>query len=295
MTSKRIAHVALTAALSAAAGSSLAHISYSGRDFGTVAVGSSVTIANQTVSGNFGWADASDQSLVFDTHYATWHTVDSASYTSASFTDGVDNLYYGDSHKGRAFRFHLDATETVTISATSNPTATVASVGGLAPGFSVYQGLAALSPFPPSQTSLPSSADHDFSAASQVWRTSQVQAVTGNASYNFLATQGSWNALGNWSIGGDGDLPGDFSQLSSFVYVGSAATTLKDGMATATLTLGPGDYSIFVGGDDIAAKSATDAIKAYGVSLTVSAVPEPQAALLLLLGLPLVLRRRRDA
>jgi len=66
-------------------------------------------------------------------------------------------------------------------------------------------------------------------------------------------------------------------------------------MATATLTLGPGDYSIFVGGDDIAAKSATDAIKAYGVSLTVSAVPEPQAALLLLLGLPLVLRRRRDA
>jgi len=186
---KHISRPMAALGLLAAAGASHAHISYSGRDFGTVAVGSSVTIANQTVSGNFGWADASDQSLVFDTHYATWHTVDSASYTSASFTDGVDNLYYGDSHKGRAFRFHLDATETVTISATSNPTATVASVGGLAPGFSVYQGLAALSPFPPSQTSLPSSADHDFSAASQVWRTSQVQAVTGNASYGYLATQ----------------------------------------------------------------------------------------------------------
>lgn len=270
-----------------------AHISYSGRDFGTIG-SSSVTISNQTVSSNFGWADASDLSLAFDANYAAWHTVDSASYTAASFTDGVDNLYYGDSHKGKAFRFHLDTTQTLTISATSNASATVASVGGLAPGFSVYQGLAAIAPFTAPQTS----ADHDFAAASQAWRTSAVQADAGNGSYDYLATQGSWNALGNWYLGGDGEPSGNLSVLSFFQYVGSAATAVHDGTASGTFTLGPGDYTIFVGGDDILAKSQADSIKAYGVSLTVAAVPEPETYGMLLVGLGLVgaaVRRRKGA
>lgn len=279
---------ALVAAAGAVASSAaLAHISYSGRDFGTIANGSSpVTISGQTVTSNFGWADASDQSLAFDSNYASWHTVDGAAYSANTFTDGVDNLYWGDSHKGRAFRFHLDGALTLTITATSNATAT--SVGGLAPGFSVYRGLAAIAPFTPSQTS----ADHDFAGASQAWRTSQVRTVTSNAALDYFATQGSWNALGDWSIGGDND-----NSLSSFQYVGSKATTVHDGVASGTFALGPGDYTIFIGGNDLTSKSATDAIRAYGLALTVSAVPEPQAAWMLAGGLLLLagLQRRRRA
>lgn len=272
----------------------LAHISYTNRNFGTIATGSNVTISNQTVSGNFGWADASDLGLAFDTNYASWHTVDSASYTSSSFTDGLDNLYFGDSHKGKAFRFHLDTTHTLSITGTANATATGTSVGGLATGFSVYQGLAAISPFPATQTSLPSSADHDFAAASQAWRTTRAQSI--NASYNYLATQGSWNALGNWYIGGDGDASGDVSKLSFFQYVGSAATTVHNGTASGTFTLGPGDYTIFVGGNDILAKNQLDSVKAYGVSLQVTAVPEPESYAMLLAGLGLIgaIARRRQ-
>ena len=65
-----------------------------------------------------------------------------------------------------------------------------------------------------------------------------------------------------------------------------------DGVASKTLTLGPGDYSLFVGGADIANKGTSDAAKTYGLSLSVSAVPEPQAALLMLLGLPVLALRR---
>jgi len=283
-------HLSVAGALAIlAAAPASAHISYSGRDFGSITGSSNVTISNQTVTGNFGWADASDQSLVFDSNYASWHTVDSASYSSSSFTDGVDNLYFGDSHKGKAFRFHLDTTQTLSITETST-----AVKPGLAPGFSVYQGLAAVSPFPGGQTS----ADHDFSIASQAWRTSQVQSVTGNSSLDYLATQGSWNALGNWYIGGDGDPSGNLSQLSFFQYVGSAATTVHNGTASGTFTLGPGDYTIFVGGDDIVAKSATDAATLYGVSLNVAAVPEPETYAMLMAGLGLlgvVARRKKQA
>lgn len=285
-----LARLGVLAGLGAVASVGHAHIGYTNRNFGTLYNGFNVTIANQTVSGNYGWADASDQSLAFDTSYASWHTVDSASYTSTSFKDGVDNLYFGDSHKGKAFRFTLTSTLSVTVTATSKANATTTSVGGLAAGFSIYKGLAAISPFPAGQTS----ADHDFAAASQAWRASQVQAATGNNAYDYFATQGSWNALGNWYIGGDGDVAGNPSKLSFFQYVGSAATTVHDGSASRTLTLGPGDYTIFVGGDDITAKSQADSLKVYGVSLNVTAVPEPQAALLMLLGLPLLALRQRS-
>lgn len=281
---------AVAAALSAVPAS--AHISYSGRDFGAIN-GNSVTISNQTVTSNFGWADASDQSLAFDPNYAAWHAVDSASYTSSTFTTGVDNLYFGDSHKGKAYRFHLNSTQTLSISETANAGATGSSVGGLTPAFSIYLGLAAISPFPATQTALPSSADHDFAAASQTWRTGQVQAVSGNGSLNYWATQGSWNALGNWSIGGDGDLPGAAGQLSTFQYVGSAAANVANGVASGTFTLGPGDYTIFVGGNDIMAKSQADSLKAYGVSLTVAAVPEPETYAMFLAGIGLLVARRK--
>ena len=245
-----------------------AHLGYTGRDFGTF-TGlnySSVTISNQAITGNYGWADAADGNL-------------------------------GDSHKARSFRFHLDHEASISVSFSANPNATPTSVGGLLPGVSIYQGLAGLVPLPATQTTLPSSADHDGSESSLAWRT-EVAKTTLGISYDYNATDGCWNAVGDWRMGGDGDLPGDFSQLSSFTYKVSSVDTDKDGVVTLTTTLSAGDYTILVGGTDIANKLSADAAKTYGVSgtFTVNAVPEPQTWALAGVGLVLVtfMARRKN-
>ena len=233
-----------------------AHISYSGRNFGSFTGLSyeTVTISNQAVTGNFGWADAADRNL-------------------------------GDSHKGRAFRFHLDNETALTLTVAANPSATATSVGGLIPAFSIYQGLAGVAPFATSQTALPSSPDHDEAAASVSWRTAFAQVNLG-LGLDAAATGGSWNALGNWRIGGDGDLPGDFSQLSAFAYKGFAIDTDKNGSAELTTRLGPGDYTLFIGGNELANKDSADAALAYGLTATIAvgSVPEPSAVALGLAG-----------
>ncbi|HEX5371937.1 MAG TPA: hypothetical protein VFW84_04325, partial [Aquabacterium sp.] len=93
-----------------------AHISYTGRDFGTVVDGSNVSIATQKVTSNYGWADASDDSLVFNSTLATTPRLDEAAFVSGT---GTDDLYLGDSHKGRAFKLHLDSTLNVTFTASA--------------------------------------------------------------------------------------------------------------------------------------------------------------------------------
>lgn len=278
-------HAVAAAILFGMSASAFAHISYSGRDFGSLVDGSNVTISTQSVTSNYGWADASDLSLVFNSTLASTPRVDEASFISGT---GTDDLYLGDSHKGRAFRLHLGDTLSVTF------TESARNNSGLMPALSVYKGLAALSPFPAGQTS----ADHDFAVASEAWRTTYAQAHAG-ASYDYLATQGSWNALGNWCLGGDGDAAGVSSALSCFQYVGSAASTVLGGTASATLTLGPGDYTVFVGGNNLAGKGVADSVKSYaltlGVSAAVAPVPEPQTWLLMCGGLALLALRRRSS
>ena len=189
-----------TLAVAVCAGHAQAHVSYTGRNFGTFdgVSSASVTISNQTVTGNWGWADATD--ATFD----------------ALATSG-DTLRLGDTHKARAFRFHLDTTADVTFAVSAKADATATSVGGLLPGFSVHRGLAAISPYAASQTALASSADYDYSAATTAWRTSWAQANIGAAA-DASATMGAWNAMGDFAMGGDGDLPGDPAQLSMFLF-----------------------------------------------------------------------------
>lgn len=253
----------LSAALLAIAPSAMAHIGYTGRNFGsfTGLDVASLSITNQAVTGNFGWVDAADASL-------------------------------GDSHKGRAFRFTLTGDAWVSLTVQANPTATATSIGGLLPGVSVYAGLAGIAPFPPTQTAVAPSPDHDDSMASLAWRTAYAQVHLG-ANLDWNATDGSWNATGDWRIGGDGDLPGDFAQLSSFQYRLSASDDDRDGLVRLHGALAPGNYTVFIGGVDRANKTSVDAGKAYGMSVTlhVSPVPEPSTwalgglgALSLLLG-----------
>lgn len=229
------------AAFVLAGNSAHAHLTYTGRDFGVFSglTNSSVSITNQAVTGNYGWADAADGIL-------------------------------GDSHRGRAFRFRLENAAFISVTVSANPTATATSIGGLTPAFSVYSGLAAVAPFAPTQTELPSSADHDGTPASLAWRIAWVkQNIDPNATTE-APTDGSWNALGDFKIGGDGDLAGDFLQLSSLAYKGSAAATLGASTVTGSLSLPAGDYTIIVGGNDIANKTSNTAALAHGLAATLT-------------------------
>lgn len=250
-----------------------AHIGYGGRDFGTLVDGSNVSIVTQSVSSNYGWADASDEALVFNSSLAATPRTDEAAFVSGN---GTDDLYLGDSHKGRAFKLHLDSALNVTITAASF------NDSGLTPAFSVYQGLATTAPLTAPQTS----ADHDFAAASQAWRTTFAQSVAGSLA-DFLATNGSWNAKGDWAIGGDGDPAGVSSALDYFRFVGFAASSVANGQAKVTLTLSPGDYTVLVGGNSIAGKSLANSTAKYAFTLgvAVAAVPEPEGVALILAGL----------
>lgn len=89
-----------------------AHVSYTGRDFGTFndLNDQSVTISNQTTRSH-GWADAAD---------ADW----------------------GDTHQVKWFTFSLTNKALVTISASAFAGATATSLDDLLPGFSLYEGKA---------------------------------------------------------------------------------------------------------------------------------------------------------
>lgn len=250
--------------------SAQAHLTYTGRDFGTFSglTSASAAINNQTATSNYGWADAADGIL-------------------------------GDSHRGRGFRFTLQNEASITLTVAANPTATGTSVGGLIPAFSIYQGLAAVSPFTSPQTS----ADHDSSTASVVWR--NFYETQNSLALN--STAGSWNALGDWKMGGDGDVASndDFSSLSSFTYKGSAAATGGANTISGSFTLPAGSYTIMIGGNDITTKPTESAMPTppgYGIAATlnvasITPVPEPQTYALLAAGAAMIglgMRHRKN-
>lgn len=224
--------------------SAWAHLSYTGRDLGTFS--GLVDASNSittTASNNYAWADAASGNL-------------------------------GDSHGARAFRFSLENGAWV------NFTVNTASAD-LLPAFSIYSGLGAIrvgGAWPGTQTS----ADHDGSAASTAWRDSWAQANLG-AGKTFADTDGVWNAIGDWKMGGDGDIAGVDSALSSFIYMGSA-TTATDSV-TGKFLLAAGDYTIMIGGNN---SNVVAGPFSYTASLNVAAVPEPENMALMIAGLSLV-------
>ena len=250
----------------------LAHVGYSGRDFGTLMYNSdgsskTVTIATQTISSGFGWADATD-------------------------TD------WGDSHRGRFFRFTLSGTGDVQITAQRNLLGT-GTTGTLLPAFSLYSGLGQLAP---------EQGGHD------------------SAQYSIdnrqVGTEGSLRALGNWSIGNDPtyNTAGNPTsgilyapRLAFFNYIGNAADGnsanygtaagifgdgTADGYLTATFTgLAAGDYSLWVGGANYGlqtVETGPSTFPTYGVTVTAALVPEPSTGSLLLGGVTLLTLLRRS-
>jgi len=252
-----------------------AHVGYSGRDFGTLMYNSdgsaqTVTIATQTLSSGFGWADATD---------ADW----------------------GDSHRGRFFRFTLSGPGDVQITAERNLLGT-GTTGTLLPAISLYSGLGQLSP---------EAGGHDGSELSIDNRPA--------------GTEGSLRALGDWSIGNDAtyNIAGDPTsgilyapRLAYFTYVGNAADGTSanygsaagifgdgsaDGYLTATFSgLAAGDYSLWVGGANYDRQSVETGptnytYPTYGVTVSASLVPEPSTSSLFVCGgaILAMLRRRK--
>ena len=247
------------AVLAIAGSSAFAHISYSNRNFGTLIISTDTSITNQTVSSGFGWADATD---------ADW----------------------GDSHRGRFFRFNLAnplaGDQGVRITVSRNLLGTGPS-GTLLPAFSLFSGLAQLTP---------EALAHDSSTLSVNSRPA--------------GTEGSFRSLADWSIGNDPtyNTPGDptsgilyAARLAFFTYIGHAADGASanlgsaagivgdgtaDGFVTATFSgLAAGDYSLFVGGVnyDLQTTETGPTYPTYGINVTVGLVPEPSASSLLLI------------
>ena len=253
----------------------LAHVGYSGRDFGNLMYSSDGSGKTVTISSGFGWADATD---------ADW----------------------GDSHRGRFFRFTLSGSGDVQITAQRNDL-----LGTFLPAFSLYSGLGQLSP---------EQGGHDGSELSIDNRQ--------------VGTEGSLRALGNWSIGNDpvyndatynnGTLVSAgsrssgilyASRLAYFTYIGNAADGnsanygtaagifgdgTADGYLTATFTgLAAGNYSLWVGGANYGLQSietGPSTFPTYGVTVSAALVPEPSTGSLILSGVALLalLRRRKS-
>lgn len=242
-------NVIASAALLLMSGTASAHITYgsgaSGRDFGTLVPNAApVTISNQTVTGNYGWADGTD----------------------------ADN---GDSHKVRYYRFNLAAPAYITVSFSGSTNGGTRD-GSIKPGFSIFQGLAHVAPL----TNAPGSADYDTSAISMAYRATLGYTVEGcfsalknwriggenqpGPTFDFDAADGlSTFVYKGYAADGDSSLYG--------VVPGVTGDGNADGTVTKSFYLPAGDYSIAVGGVNYAGQSPTPDATVYGLVGTISA------------------------
>jgi hypothetical protein len=238
-------NVIASAALLLMSSTASAHISYSGRDFGTLVPNAApVTISNQTVTGNYGWADATD----------------------------ADN---GDSHKVRYYRFNLAAPAYVTVSFSGSTNGGTRN-GTIKPGFSIFQGLAHVAPL----TTAPGSPDYDTSAISMAYRASLGYTVEGcfsalknwriggdnqtGPTFDFDAADGlSTFVYKGYAADGDSSL---FGTIPGVTGDGNA-----DGTVTKSFFLPAGDFTITVGGVNYGGQLPTPDATVYGLVGTISA------------------------
>jgi hypothetical protein len=257
----------LAAALCAAATPLSAHILYTGRDFGVFTLGGStspVTISQNNISSNYGWADGTDAD-------------------------------FGDSHKLLPFRFSLLSTGLVTlqIQGSSFQIGSIGTIPAMAnPGFSIFKGIAHLPPL---------AEDHDTSEISRAYMDGTYGVDNWEGCFNAL---GDWKMGGLDEDFSYSDLSsfvyaGNAADGTSANY-GTGATVitrangttqtndvirgdgLADGSVTGTFALDAGEYTILVGGATYSGTST--ASFGFNATLSVMAIPEPSTYALLSLG-----------
>jgi hypothetical protein len=261
--------------LLAAASAASAHVSYAGRDIisnGTFDGVSKYTLAGQRVTSNYGWADAAD---------ADW----------------------GDSHRGRFLRFTLTAAANVTVDVAAQ-SGVGSLLGDLVPGFSLYSGVV------PHLSHEGSDAPGYVANHPGFLPTSPYFVENGSRVGD---KEGAWRSLASFWLGNDA---GASAQL---LYVGHAfdgngidisgdrVTDLvgdgnSDGRVMAQFLLGPGTYSLVVGGASYISQYTEDAAtwganRAFSASITLAPVPEPETWALTAGGLVVLalVRRRRQS
>ena len=221
-----------------------AHISFKTRDLGAFDGTSvlSVTIDNQTVPNNSGWADGAFPALA-------------------------------DSHKVRAFRFTLAAPATITLAVAAHPSATDKSIGGLLPAFTLYAGLPHLPP---------DALDYDRAPITSAWLATLAAPQPKIGAFDALHTFRIGNDTSQPSAGGSYDFSAlstltfvgyaaDGTPANLGTGSGATGDGLADGRVTGTWPLPAGSYTLFIGGADHAHREKSGV--GYGVSVTLSIVP----------------------
>lgn len=187
---------------------------------------------------------------------------------------------FGDAHNVKAYRFTLAEAGRVTI--TTSVAARGSGTDGFLPGFSLYSGL----------LNTTGNSDYDTALVTQAYL-----ATLGDPQ----PRRGAFDALDTWKMGND------LGEMSTLTYVGNAADGTSanfgsaagiqgdgnaDGTVTGTWWLPAGEYSLFIGGADLA---GADTVGTYGIDVSLTVVPEPSSVLLSGVALAgLLVRRRRN-
>jgi len=288
MKSSHLISAALAALVTGATAS--AHLGFSGsRNFDTLVSGVTETSSDRTVGGAYGWADGTDANL-------------------------------GDSHRETFYRFVLSETTDVTVAVARRDGTQTGATGVFLPGFSLYRigtgsmpgsthdgatasityltttfGAAGVAEaFTDSNTDT-------FWTPGESFTDTNGNGVWDSAGLGNSGKEGSFNALGDWRIFND------TTELGDFRYIGHAADGgagnyglasgingdgLADGFVTASFSgLVAGEYFIAVGGanytDQINFKNSGEfgtagvTYPTYGITVSVTAIPEPSSAVVL--------------
>ena len=285
--------------------SAFAHIGFSGsRNFDTLVLGVPETSADRTVGGAYGWADGTDANL-------------------------------GDSHRQTYFRFVLGSPTDVNVSVARRDGTQTGAAGVLLPGFSLYRIGTGTMPASTHDGASASVAyltttfgkagvaeTFDDSNSDTFWTPGESftdangNGVWDSAGLGNSGKEGSFNALGDWQIFNDAGQVGDFRYIGhaadgTSANYGLASGVNGDGLADGFVTgsfngLLAGEYFIAVGGAHLADQgnfknsgeygTAGVTYPTYGITVSVTAIPEPSSAIVLAglgaLGFA-ALRRRR--
>jgi hypothetical protein len=249
----------ILALLVASASSARAHLTYTGRSFGTFSglELQSNTITGQTTPNNWGWADGTD----------------------------VD---FGHSHQMRFFRFALQNTALVTI------TVTAVDPGLMLPGFSIYAGLAHPSPLDYENeitfeylATLPGPKKEGGFNALGTFRLGNDDSLT----YEQLST---FTYMGHAADGTAANYGNAAAILGDGVADGTVTRSFELPAGNYTLAVGGANYG-GQGSGPPTVDGANDGadIVPDGVIVEVSVVPEPGVVITTLAGLGFLAIRRR--